>query len=64
MGGMEEDVRYRGPFTPLIGDEDLLRPTPSRLVWLGIGLLAAILLGFAIGLAQPRRLGHQDRDSR
>ncbi|WP_166646773.1 hypothetical protein [Enemella evansiae] len=61
---MEEDVRYRGPFRPLIGDEDLLRPTPSRMVWLGLGLLAAIVLGFAIGLTQPRRLGQPDRESK
>lgn len=64
MGGMEEDARYHGPFVPLIGEQDLLRPTPSRLLWLGLGLTVAVLLGFAIGLAQPRRVSRRDRGPR
>ncbi|NNG20093.1 hypothetical protein HJ590_11020 [Naumannella sp. ID2617S] len=52
---MEEQSGYHGPFARVIGNEDLLRPTPSRLVWLGVGLAAAVLLGFVVGLTQPRR---------
>lgn len=47
--------RYEGPFVRLIGDEDLLRPTAPRIGWLVLGLLGAVVLGFLIGLALPRR---------
>ncbi|WP_432559389.1 hypothetical protein [Granulicoccus sp. GXG6511] len=47
--------RYEGPFVKVIGDEDLLQPTPLRIGWLIVGLIGAIVLGFAIGLAAPRR---------
>lgn len=47
--------RYEGPFAGMIGDEDLLRPTVPRIGWLLLGLAVAVLLGFLIGLAIPRR---------
>lgn len=47
--------RYEGPFAKVIGDEDLLQPTPSRIGWLVLGLAGALLLGFIIGLTAPRR---------
>lgn len=47
--------RYEGPFVSVIGDEDLLRPTPVRIGWLLLGLLGALMLGFVIGLTAPRR---------
>lgn len=47
--------RYEGPFVKVIGDEDLLQPTPVRIGWLLVGLAGALGLGFALGLALPRR---------
>ncbi|HHV21391.1 MAG TPA: hypothetical protein GXZ30_07630 [Propionibacterium sp.] len=47
--------RYEGPFVKVIGEEDLLQPTPRRIGWLIFGLVGAVLVGFAIGLAAPRR---------
>lgn len=45
-----------------LGDEDLLQPTPSRIGWLVLGLVGAVVLGFTIGLAAPRRRAvHPDR---
>ncbi|MDO5498663.1 MAG: hypothetical protein Q4F67_03165 [Propionibacteriaceae bacterium] len=52
---MNDGSRYDGPFVHVIGDEDLLKPTPVRIGWLLAGLALAIGLGFALGLAQPRR---------
>ncbi|MDO5682244.1 MAG: hypothetical protein Q4G46_05385 [Propionibacteriaceae bacterium] len=46
---------YQGPFVKVIGDEDLLQPTPVRIGWLLLGLIGAVAVGFAIGLAAPRR---------
>lgn len=40
----------------VIGDEDLLRPTPVRIGWLLLGLIGALVLGFVLGLTAPRRL--------
>lgn len=48
--------RYEGPFVGMIGEEDLLQPTPRRIGWLIAGLGAAVILGFAVGMAWPRRL--------
>lgn len=48
--------RYEGPFVKVIGDEDLLRPTPVRIGWLLLGLIGALVLGFVLGLTAPRRL--------
>jgi hypothetical protein len=47
--------RYEGPLAEMIGDEDVLRPTALRIGWLLLGLVGAVLVGFAIGLAIPRR---------
>lgn len=47
--------RYEGPFADMIGNEDLLRPTAPRVGWLLLGLAGAVLLGFLVGLAIPRR---------
>lgn len=41
----------------VIGDEDLLQPTPIRIGWLVLGLAGAVTVGFVIGLAAPRRRG-------
>lgn len=47
--------RYEGPFAEMVGDKDLLRPTAPRIGWLLLGLVGAVMLGFLIGLAWPRR---------
>lgn len=47
--------RYAGPFVGVIGEEDLLKPTPARLGWLVLGLAGALVVGFALGLIIPRR---------
>lgn len=39
----------------MLGDEDLLHPTAPRIGWLLLGLAGAVLLGFLLGLAIPRR---------
>lgn len=46
---------YEGPFATMIGEEDLLTPTPLRLGWLLLGLAGAVALGFVLGLTLPRR---------
>ncbi|WP_425310795.1 hypothetical protein AADG42_19125 [Ammonicoccus fulvus] len=47
--------RYEGPFVTMIGEEDLLQPTPRRIGWLLMGLVLALVFGFAVGLAWPRK---------
>ena len=47
--------RYEGSFARVIGDEDLLQPTSTRIRWLLLGLVGALIVGFAIGLAAPRQ---------
>lgn len=46
---------YEGPLAGVIGEEDLLQPTPKRIGWLLVGLVAAVAVGFALGLLRPRR---------
>lgn len=47
--------RYEGPFAAMIGEEDLLQPTPRRIGWLVVGLGLAVIFGFIVGMAWPRR---------
>lgn len=39
----------------VIGDDDLLWPTPMRICWLLAGLVSALTLGFLLGMILPRR---------
>lgn len=54
---MTQPADRPGPIRTLVGDEDLLQPTPKRWWLLGAGLLGAVVVGVLAGFARPYASG-------